>query len=834
MTTSTIKRTLLALTIIAIPLSCIREAESQPQEEAQEKLHEVVFHAGWEPETRTALQEDGSVWWSPGDEISLFVSDENGTIRPQSGGYKLTATITEPAAKADFVGQIAGDLEGATYTAIYPYNESNRVDMNGQLFFSIPAEQVAKEATFENGLFVSAAVSDGENLMFHNLCGGIKFSVAPEGIKKVEFYTTGAALAGKLMLDYDGYIRVDYYSYPMVESRAITVLAPNDVFEVGKYYYAVVAASEYGNDIEGVSMRVSYYTDDSVASVYLPGCLFKRSVFKRLYEADKGLKFKRFYDSMARLDYDFLPEGIDKTAITEAHFHVLDPTVTDTIISSGEGEYEPIYFEMIGTVAHFYSNAQVYKCNRVNFEGWKSLCSLDLSMFDVSEAQLMNQAFMDCHSLETLDLSSFDTGNVRDFNNMFNNCVSLRSLDVTNFDTSNAREMYAMFGNCKSLTTLDVSGFNTSSVTTFQRMFAACSGLTELDVTGLNTSSATNLAEMFSGCSLLQSIDVSSFDTSNTTSLLGMFSSCWNLRQIDVSNFDTRKMENICGMFGHCRSLERVDLSSFDLTNVKYMDQLFYHCSNLREVIWPSSSTSNVVTLSYMFDQCSSLEQIDLSSFDTQNVTMMLNMFWGCSKLKSLDLSSFDTRKVTCMSHMFSGCRNLERLDISSFDSSSLTEAYNLFYNTYKLSSLNLGSFDLGSAAIDGAGQWLGDLTKCCHIRCTNDTKEALISTASRLRQDKYIWHPLYQIYNLSPQTGYIVAQIIARIRRYVQFSLLPREQVSIWWLWATLILTDLLMTVHMTQTWKKPLMPYSPWNRSSPSNTCSIFTLSTLSLKTK
>lgn len=52
---------------------CAKEIE---QQHPQEEMHEVVFHAGWAPETKTVLQEDGSVWWSPGDEISLFAVEE--------------------------------------------------------------------------------------------------------------------------------------------------------------------------------------------------------------------------------------------------------------------------------------------------------------------------------------------------------------------------------------------------------------------------------------------------------------------------------------------------------------------------------------------------------------------------------------------------------------------------------------------------------------------------------------------------------------------------------------------------------------------------------------
>ena len=666
-------------------------------------LHEVVFHAGWaEEDTRTILQEDGSVWWSPGDEISLFVNDG------ENGGYKLTATNTEPAAKVDFVGQIGGDLQGATFTAIYPYHEANRVDGN-YIYFTIPTEQTAKEGTFENGMLVSYAVSDNESLMFHNLCGGIKFSVAHEGIKKVEILSRGAnALSGDMMQNPEGVVCA-YQS-----SNTVTVLAPNGAFEVGKYYYVIVAASEQysGNESDIV---VSYYTDDSVATAHLPGCLFKRSTFKRLYEADKDLKFKKYYDKVAYLPYDFLPEGVDKTTITEAYFHVSDPTTTETIISEGSSDYEPIYFEKDGTTVHFYTTGQVYKCFHLTFYEWFSLRSLDLSMFDVSEATSLGGAFSECRSLQSLNLSSFDTGEVRDFDYMFQSCAVLKELDVSNFDTSNATTMYEMFSGCKSLKSLDLSSFDTSN--------------------------CTDMRMMFSGCVRLESINLTSFNTSNVQNTWAMFSECWNLKTIDLSSFRTENLEIMSYMFSNCRSLEYMDLSSFDLSNVIGVDGLFNMCSSLKSVTMPSTPATKVRWMQYMFDGCASLEQIDLSSFETSNLTQMLQAFHGCTSLKTLDLSHFDTKNVTNMSFLFYGCSNLEHLDISSFDSSHLEEAYSIFFNTHKLTYLDLGDFNLENVTIDDAAKWFGDRAKECHIRCTNETKSILMTNASWLSQDKYIWY---------------------------------------------------------------------------------------------
>lgn len=74
---------------------CVKEVE---QQQPQGELHEVVFHAGWAPETKTILQEDGSIWWSPGDEISLFAVEElnegHFSILGAPSGWKLVLCNT--------------------------------------------------------------------------------------------------------------------------------------------------------------------------------------------------------------------------------------------------------------------------------------------------------------------------------------------------------------------------------------------------------------------------------------------------------------------------------------------------------------------------------------------------------------------------------------------------------------------------------------------------------------------------------------------------------------------------------------------------------------------
>ena len=110
------KQMLFATIISTISVGC---TINEPEQAQQEDLHEVVFHAGWESETKTVLQEDGtSIWWSPGDEIALFTG-WNGSK------YKLISDCNEPSPKTNFIGSI-GEGEGPFY-AIYPYPQFRKL-----------------------------------------------------------------------------------------------------------------------------------------------------------------------------------------------------------------------------------------------------------------------------------------------------------------------------------------------------------------------------------------------------------------------------------------------------------------------------------------------------------------------------------------------------------------------------------------------------------------------------------------------------------------------------------------------------------------------------------
>ena len=520
-------RKVLSLLIIPVLLiGCAKVKEVEVFQE-QEGLHEVVFHAGWDPETRTMLREDGSVWWEPGDEISLFV-------RSDQGGYKLTSTNTEPLAKVDFVGEIGDKAENASYIAVYPYDEetycNDGVGEDDGISVMLPSVQVARENGLPENAFKSFAVSDNETLYFKNLFGGIKFSVSNPDIKRVTIKSIaqpysggiGDALSGRISYN----IRGEMLS--AVGPDQVTVIAPNDgFFSPDKFYYVVLPARELENGVV-----VTFKKEYSEASVfYEEGKTISKSTFKRLYKADEGLEFHDSHSTYARFtSSNIIPGSIERSSITGINFYTSSDKTTENVLYYTDPYAEAVYYEIDGAVLNYYTKGEVYQVTEGNG----------------------NSLFSGLSSITSLDLSHFDTSMCTDFGAMFSGCLALREIAFGDFNTGNARSMQSMFDDCISLETIDLSSFNTSNV--------------------------ENMYYMFRGCRTLKELDLSNFDTHNVTNMGDMFNSCYRLEKLDISSFSSDKIEYAPELFYMCLSLLKLNLGSFDLSK---LDSNFNTCYKL-------------------------------------------------------------------------------------------------------------------------------------------------------------------------------------------------------------------------------------------------------------
>ena len=217
--------------LAAFALGCTREIDSDVS--YIEGVFSLYASSG-ENETKTILQKGGGVFWCPEDSINVFYGDKSGVF---------VSNNTEAAASAEFMGTLGSfSYDGETeFMAAYPYSGDTRISGKA-LSIILPSEQTAAEGTFADDLFICVAKSKDFNLHFFNVCGGVKFMLARDDIKKVVFRgNNGEELAGRLSVEFteDG--------LPVVTGitdgkSSVTLCAPADeCFKVGVWYYLVLA-----------------------------------------------------------------------------------------------------------------------------------------------------------------------------------------------------------------------------------------------------------------------------------------------------------------------------------------------------------------------------------------------------------------------------------------------------------------------------------------------------------------------------------------------------------------------------------------------------------------
>ncbi len=171
-------------------------------------------------------------------------------------------------------------------------------------------------------------------------------------------------------------------------------------------------------------------------------------------------------------------------------------------------------------------------CQRL-FLYYQNVVSIDFGgCFYTDISKGFSEMFTYCQKLETLDLSTWNMSNAEGISCMFENCFKLKSVNLSGWDTSNMIGMVRTFDSCKNLEAIDVSHFDTSKVISFESMFYGCEKLSALDVSTWNTSSAKKMTSMFNACNNLTSLDLSGWDTSKVESMYGMFGYCTKLASI--------------------------------------------------------------------------------------------------------------------------------------------------------------------------------------------------------------------------------------------------------------------------------------------------------------
>ena len=240
--------------VIALALGCSREIDTNITYINGE--FSLYAYSG-ENDTRTVLQQDGSILWSPEDCIKVFYGNLSG---------KFTSTNSESAASTEFTGSLGSFvLDGETeFIAVYPYSDDTILGSNGDnLSIVLPSEQAAVEGTFADDLFICVANSYDVNLSFYNVCGGVKFSLERDDIKRIVFKgNNGEILAGRMAVEFnsEGLPKVTDFTAGQI---SVTLTAPDGgTFKSRSWYYLVLAPQVL---TKGYTMEL--WTDELVDTI---------------------------------------------------------------------------------------------------------------------------------------------------------------------------------------------------------------------------------------------------------------------------------------------------------------------------------------------------------------------------------------------------------------------------------------------------------------------------------------------------------------------------------------------------------------------------------------
>jgi len=277
------KSLLYAAAVAMACLSCARGTEDSGLLKPGTKME---FTADWADEkdtdSRTVLQDDGtSIWWSANEEINVFIGNDVSA--------KFVSTNTQPQGVVSFVGNVligVTEQEGAFpgYWAAYPYDAENSCD--GQsITLSLPCIQEGKANGFADKFFPAVARSNNFLLSFWNVCGGARFSVTREGIRRIVFRSNdGSPMSGKVQLSCgeDNKPQILDFAEPV---DSVVVKAPEGGFVPGTNYFAAMLPHAHA---EGLTATL-YTADRYAVKVMDDPIVVKRSVFGMLDSIDEGL-----------------------------------------------------------------------------------------------------------------------------------------------------------------------------------------------------------------------------------------------------------------------------------------------------------------------------------------------------------------------------------------------------------------------------------------------------------------------------------------------------------------------------------------------------------------
>ena len=469
-----------ALLFAAVLGGCVREERPEPSG--------VTLRVSREG-TRSELQEDGAVWWSPGDRMLVFAQPGKGSV--------FVSENREPAPVADFSGIVEDWQEDLPLYGFYP--ASDQVSFDGERFtVTLPSVQEAVPGSFAPGLSFSAGRGSLSGLSMGNVLSGICFSVHRSDVRSVTLKTLdGEAVAGSFSFTLGADGRPADIS-PAEASDQLVLRSPDGTcLQPGVPYYLMLLPGA----VSGYTLTLT--TDDAVGThTSAAPVTFSRSVFKRIGPL-AGISWKPIGSTLPIPDPDF--KAVLLAWDTDGD-HELSPEEAAAITSLTVNTDEVASLEGL----RFLPNLTYLSCCGTRAADADRTIQGRLTELDLSGNPLLKELLCTRNHLETLDLS----GNpllerLSCYGNSlkalsFREHPQLKHLDcgdalLSTLDLSGAPALQSLYCHNNRLTGLDLSANSALTALTCDRNqlkvidLTAQESLSSLRATPMNDTAGANL-----------------------------------------------------------------------------------------------------------------------------------------------------------------------------------------------------------------------------------------------------------------------------------------------------------------------------------------------------
>ena len=327
------------------------------------------LYSTWEDsdETRTVLHEDGMhVLWEPSDVLRVYF------------GHQMADYITDivkPSLSAVFKPDYTTVRQSgiSSQSSLYAFSPASAASIQSQSpykegmveFSHLSVQQGVEESFLSRYMPAMARSTTNEPngaLVFYYVCGGIRFSVAQEGITSVVFKSrNGSPLSGRVRA------QIGEDRYPSVASvvsgvDSVKVSAPGEAFIPGRHYFAVMLPQSLEN---GLSVKF-YKKRLSASTIIDKPLIIRRARFGILDGLDKGLAFETMTPSS-------VPNGIIDFKSTDGR---LKYALLQLYDSDGDGEISYAEAASVTSFDDLVSNFSIYFWNCSSFDEMQYFTSI--------------------------------------------------------------------------------------------------------------------------------------------------------------------------------------------------------------------------------------------------------------------------------------------------------------------------------------------------------------------------------------------------------------------------------------------------------------------------